>query len=360
MKILIFCLPGIGDTLMFTPALELLRKKFPQTQIDCLTMFEGSKEVLLNNKSLDNVFYFPLIDKPKIEGIRYLLNLRKRKYDISIMAFPAYRKEYNFVSFLVGAKKRIAHKFKKGYFKELTFLNNCLVGVDEEKHNIINNLNLLKALNIKWEKEIDLNNIKYHLKLSEQDLDYIDKFLKEQEIDKRSLLIGIHPGSINSRIGFLRRWMPERYAEVADEFVNKYQAKIFVFAGPTDIKDAEEIKYLMKNKPIIIKGLNLGKVMAFIKNLDLLIANDSGLGHIAAALDITLVTLWGPTNPKWSLPWNKEKVYLIRKAKFLPWYNYYLKTKVPKGKEKLSGMEEIQVEDVLKTVENIIRQIKNK
>ncbi|MCK4597418.1 hypothetical protein KAU04_05235, partial [bacterium] len=54
-KILVMCLPGIGDTLLFTPALRFLREHFPQAQIWVLVMFKGSKEVLERNPLVDRV-----------------------------------------------------------------------------------------------------------------------------------------------------------------------------------------------------------------------------------------------------------------------------------------------------------------
>lgn len=90
----------------------------------------------------------------------------KERYDVSILAFPAYRREYHIVSFILGAKRRIAHRFASGYWSECTFLETDLVPVDESKHNVINNLELLRVLGIDWTRVYpDISKIRYILNL---------------------------------------------------------------------------------------------------------------------------------------------------------------------------------------------------
>jgi len=57
MKILILALSGIGDALMFSPALKLLRRSLPSAQIDMLVMFSGAKDIYQNNPNLSNLIH---------------------------------------------------------------------------------------------------------------------------------------------------------------------------------------------------------------------------------------------------------------------------------------------------------------
>ena len=180
---------------MFTPCLRLLRQKFPEAEIVALTMFSASYEVLKDNPYLNDVILWEFLTKPKLQSLKFLCHLRKQKFDLSIMPFRAYRRTYNIVSFLVGAKKRIAHRFLQGYFRQLTFLNTETILVDENLHNIENNLNLLKILGIKTDNEkIDLE-----VRIPEDDKVFADSFLERKGLSHKNLIVGIHPGRIHYR-----------------------------------------------------------------------------------------------------------------------------------------------------------------
>jgi len=107
MKILIVCLPGIGDALMATTMIRLLKQKNPDAQIDVACMFGAVEYIFKNNPDINSIYRLPLYKENKLKGLRQIFNLRKNKYDISIVAFPAFRREYHLVHRLIGAKKRI-------------------------------------------------------------------------------------------------------------------------------------------------------------------------------------------------------------------------------------------------------------
>jgi heptosyltransferase II len=104
MKILIIALSGIGDALMFTPALTLLRRHFPDAQIDALVMYRGAYEIYFFNPNLNKVIHFNFLEEGTFKSLKFLLQIRK-KYDASINVYPSNRKEYNLIIFLLGRRK---------------------------------------------------------------------------------------------------------------------------------------------------------------------------------------------------------------------------------------------------------------
>ncbi|MEJ2614763.1 MAG: hypothetical protein P8Z35_07385 [Ignavibacteriaceae bacterium] len=104
MKILVIALSGIGDALMFTPALKLISKAEPDAEIDVLVMLNGAKDIFERNENINRVIYFNFPEEGAFKSLRFVSSLRK-KYDASINVYPSNRKEYNIISFLVGAKK---------------------------------------------------------------------------------------------------------------------------------------------------------------------------------------------------------------------------------------------------------------
>jgi ADP-heptose:LPS heptosyltransferase len=355
MRIAVFCLPGIGDGLMATPMIDLLRKKMPDSKIDVITMFEGIKYVFKNNSCVDNVYNLPLYKKNKLIAVLELLKLRKNNYDISILAFPGYRKEYHIVQWLVGAKKRIAHIFNKGYWKEWNFLDTDHVLLDYNIHNVINNMNLLSALKIDWRKEVSENDLTYKFKLDKKDESFGSKFLISLGWDKKEV-IGIHPGSTASKAGLYRRWPIKYYKEVIDKIIEKYKKNVIIFAGPEEKELGKELFDSVKNRKhcIFLNNVSFGQAVAVLSKMSLLIANDNGFGHLANALNVFSIILYGSTNPILSAPYNKRIFVSIRKAKFTPWFRNDVKANNPPLGVK-SGMESIKPNDVFIEIEKLLQ-----
>lgn len=351
MKILILCLPAIGDGLMITPMINVLRKKFPNAVIDVACMMSGVQYVFKNNPNIDNVYFLSIYSRNFIKGIFQVLTLRKKGYDASILSFPSYRREYHWVQAIVGAKKRIAHSFSTGHWLEFNFLNTDLIAVDEASHNVINNLNLTYALDINWRDSLNEDDAKYDLKLDNSDITFGRKYIKNLGWENKKI-IGIHPGSTNSPAALLRRWPLDRYANIARYLIKKGY-KIILFTGPEEKKLGDELKKMISSKHChLINNVKFNQSLGILNQINLLVCNDNGFGHLANALGKKIVTLWASTNDKLSLPYNKKLVTLVRPVKFVPWYSYVLKRSVPNGMS--SGMEMIKVKEVIKVLNKVL------
>jgi len=349
-KILIFCMGGIGDTLMAFPMIKKLKQSYQNFQIDVACMFEGSAYACRGNSDINEAIHLPLYNN-FFGGIWRSVGLRKKKYDISMLTFPAYRREYHLVQWFVGAKKRFAHRFKKGFLSELHFLNTGLIDVDESVHNLINNLNLLDLFmenkigntgkNGNAKKD---DTLEYSLVLNNEDREFGERFIKEIGWEKENI-IGIHPGSTNSPAALLRRWPADRYVEVIKFLKEKTRAKVLIFLGREESGLVKGFQSLEDDSCKLIYGNGFGKTLGILSQIKLLICNDNGFGHLAVALKKPIVTLWASTNDKWSLPYGKDLVTLIRPPNFTPWYRYDLKRRKPNLVE--GGIDRIQTEEVI-------------
>lgn len=352
MKILIFCLPGIGDALMATPMIRILKKELPKAKIDIATMFTEVAYLFKNNSAVESTHYLPLYKTNKLSGLKSILALRKKTYDISILAFPAYRREYHIVQMVAGAKKRFAHRFKKGFFSELHFLNTDFIAVEENKHNVINNLNMLRLLGIDWEKKYKKDNFRYELVLDKKDITFGEKYLVKLGWDKKDV-VGIHPGSINSPAGIFKRWPIDRFTKVAKHLIKK-KKKILIFFGPFEVELGKKL-FVLINDPKncrLIENTTFNESLGILNSIRLLITNDNGFAHLANALNVRTITLFGPTNIDWCAPYNSTITVNIRKATFLPWFRNDMKVTSP-PKDVMSGMEAIKVNDVIGKLEEV-------
>ncbi|MBK6913721.1 MAG: glycosyltransferase family 9 protein [Ignavibacteriales bacterium] len=302
MKILVIALSGIGDALMFTPALKLLKKSSPDSSIDALVMFGAVKEIYDKNPFIDSVLHFNFLRENIFVSLKFVLHLRK-KYDSIISIYPSNRKEYNLISFLIGAKKRAAVEYLRDNKMNLGWLNNITVKEDDSVHNVQTNIKLIeKLLNKNFDDEPPME-----IYLSNEEEEFAEKYLNELNINKSDLVIGFHPGCATLKNHIKRRWEAEKFAALAGKLITKKYAKIFLFGGPEE----EELKSLINSmidseNSLIIKTETFLQSIAVMKRCNLFITNDSALMHVASALKLKVVAIIGPTNTNYIHPWKTE------------------------------------------------------
>jgi heptosyltransferase-2 len=296
-KILVLCLPGIGDTLLFTPALRLLRQHFPGARIWALVMFAGSQQVIEKNPHVDRVILWEFLKEGVLRSWKFLWDLRRQHFDISIMAYPANRIEYSIVHFLIGARKRYGHRYHHRNASSMNFLHGHTILEDDERHNVEENLALLRLLGVKAEAPVALE-----LYLSKQDQAWARRWLRERHLEG-ALLIGFHAGTAEFKNQARRRWPVERFARLGDILTERLGARTLIFGGPDEAALKERLRDSMGHPGLIIAGTTMRQTAALIEHCDLFISNDSALMHTAAAMKVPCVVIFGPTNPKWVYPY---------------------------------------------------------
>jgi heptosyltransferase II len=318
MRILILALSGIGDALMFTPALKLMRSALPDAEIDTLVMFKGVKDIYDRNAYLNKVIYFDFMKEGVIESFRFIRTIRNN-YDASVNVYPSNRREYNFISFLIGAGKRAGVKYLRKDITNLGPLNNVRAIENDSMHNVQTNIRLIeKLLNKKFTEEPPLDFI-----LSEDDLSFASEYLNKINISSDDLVIGFHPGSAILKNHFFRRWEPEKFAALARDLINKMNAKILLFGGPEELNLKKGINNLASSPgSIIVETDNLAHSAALIKRCNLFVSNDSSLMHVASAMQRKVVAIIGPTNPYYIHPWKTEHKIITLSLDCAPCFFY--------------------------------------
>ena len=307
MKILVIALSGIGDALMFTPALKLISKASPDSKIDALVMLKGAKDIFDRNENINKVIYFNFLEEGAFKSLKFISSLRK-KYDASINVYPSNRKEYNIISFLISAKKRAGVEYLRKNPQNFGFLNNIRFTEEDTLHNVQTNMVLAeKLLDVEFDEEPDL-----HFPLTENDKSYASSYLTNLRIREGDLTIGFHPGSATLKNHILRRWEPDKFAELGKRLINEYNAKILIFGGPeeNELKTSINNKInsgLTRNQTLnsnIVNTENLAQSAAVMKSCKAFVSNDSSLMHVASAMKLNVIAIIGPTNPAYIYPWN--------------------------------------------------------
>lgn len=299
MKILILALSGIGDALIFTPALKLLRKALPDAQIDALTMIKGAHDIYLRNPHINNVYFFEFLKEGKLNSLKYIFSLRG-KYDATLCVYPSNRKEYNSINFLLGANKRAGINYLRKNFQNFGWLNNVTIKEDDSLHNAQTNIQLVEKLLDKNFNEEPA----FEIFLNGNDHSKADEHLTSLNVKSDDIIIGFHPGTAVLKNHIKRRWEPEKFAELGKKLIEKYNAKIFIFGGPDEDELKENIRLRINSANVFsITKLNLPQSAALMKYCKVFVSNDSSLMHVASAMQLKVAAIVGPTNPVYIHPW---------------------------------------------------------
>ena len=107
-----------------------------------------------------------------------------------------------------------------------------------------------------------------------------------------TFLVGIHPGGSS----FDKRWPEKRYAELADRLVQQYNATVLLLHGPAEAGLTQNIQKAMQSHASVHAPETIRALGALLSRCALVVCNDSGPMHLAAALDVPTVAIFGPTD----------------------------------------------------------------
>ncbi len=112
-------------------------------------------------------------------------------------------------------------------------------------------------------------------------------------------LVVLNPGA---QYGAAKCWLPEYFAEVGDRLIEQHGATVLISSAPKERRIVEAVQRHMKHAAVDLArfGLTLGAVKEIVRRCDLMITNDTGPRHIAAAFGVPVVTVFGPTFPQWT------------------------------------------------------------
>jgi predicted lipopolysaccharide heptosyltransferase III len=286
-RILIIKLRAIGDVVLATPVIENLRRRYPDRYIAFLTE-EASADIVADNPFLHECIVLErkrwrtLPWRGRIrEQADFLRTLRRKRFDLVIDLFGNPRSAI--LTLLSGAPHRVGFAFR-GRRHCYTLQVPPAGG---EVHEVDFNLDALRALGV----PVVTTRPRIHIPApaGQRARDW----LARQEGQKERPLIGLNPGG-----GWaIKRWPPERFAVLADALMEACGVRILLFWGPGERPIVEAVVRSMRGTPLILPEVSLKELAAYLQCCALLISNDSGPMHMAAALGVPTVGIFGPTNP---------------------------------------------------------------
>jgi len=140
--------------------------------------------------------------------------------------------------------------------------------------------------------------------------------LQSQGVDFNRTVVGVNPGAF---YGAAKRWLSERYATVLDQLIEERRASVVIFGSPNEVAIAQAIQSGMRARPVILSGrTELSELIAMIECCDLFLTNDSGPMHLAAAVRVPTLAIFGSTDEIATGPMSPTAVVLNKRVECSP------------------------------------------
>jgi heptosyltransferase-2 len=302
-RILVRTTNWVGDLVMTTPAIEAVRMNFPDSTLAVLAR-PWVTPLLENHPAVDHVLPLKTGNgyvSHMVEVIKTASLLRKMKFDLAIIFQNAF--EAALLAYFGGVRFRIGYNTDGRGF----LLSHSIIRDEEvlRVHQVEYYLSILKAMG--WEAESSDPT----LFVAEKDKGAIQSLLSSKGIGQDHFLLGLSPGAV---FGPAKRWPAERFAAIGDWAVDKWGAKIVVMGSQGEMGICGAVSHSMKHDPVNLCGrTRLGEAMALIERCQFFVTNDSGLMHIAAALKVPMVAIFGSTDPVATGP-RSEKARVVQQT----------------------------------------------
>ena len=299
-RIVAFVPNWVGDAVMFTPTLRAIRQRFAEARLALLAR-RGPAATLTPNPWTDEI----IVDEG--DGRAAVAELRGGDFDLAVLGPNSFR------SALMARRGGIARRV--GYRRSWrgALLTDALSPPRRLwRFAVTPALDYyLKLAEYLGCEEADR---RMELAVAEEDVAAAEALLTAAGVEQGRALVVMNPGA---GFGPSKLYPADRFAAVADSLVESRGAQIVINAAPTadERRAAEGVEGAMR-QPVLLnlagRENTLGLVKAILARADLTITNDTGARHIAAALDVPVVTVFASTDPGWTeIHYDKERIVRV-------------------------------------------------
>jgi heptosyltransferase-2 len=313
----------IGDVVLTSPFLRELRHNLPAAWITLVVkpalanLVEHcpyvNEVVPYDSTTAGRPFALGQLWKAFNLGRRHLA---KRAFHLACM--PRWDVDYQCTTFLLyfsGARWRVGYSENVALHKKRANpgLHRLLTDPLEDaqlKHEVLRNLEVIRALGGRVEND-DLE-----LWIDEQDHAFAEQALRSASLQAGEVLVGLGPGGGNSP---LKKWPTENFAELARRLHTRLRARVVLVGGPGEEHLTAQIGRVLGSSAIDLVGkATLRQTAALLQRCSLYIGNDYGPTHIAAAMGVPVIALFGPSCPHRFAPWSDSATVICLSLRCSP------------------------------------------
>jgi lipopolysaccharide heptosyltransferase II len=283
-KILIIRFSSLGDILLASPLLRVLHRSFPRARVDFLLKAEYA-DLVRYHPAVSSVLALPSAGSEDLSELRR--QIRAERYDVILDLHNSLRSRA--VRFFSGARrvfsvnKRVIRRFmlvnlKRNFYREV-------VPVAERYLETVAPLGLAK------------DNLGLELYVPDETISRVATMMSRYKLDRFDVVIGMAPSARHAT----KRWPPERFRELGVRLVKERRAKLLLFGGPEETDYCGDIAQMINaeagssSAESLAGKLSLLETAAALDHCTLMISNDSGLMHMAAARGRRVLAIFGST-----------------------------------------------------------------
>jgi heptosyltransferase II len=286
MKILVILPNWLGDAVMATPAIELLALEYPNARFTFLGSYA----------SIEALKHHPLCERAVVDETKKSSNRLVATYELAkkLGAFSlavSFRNQLH-SSLLLRLTGTVVCVARSSWHS--MFLLSHTPKISTNQHLVQQYAQLAMSDNHDYDGNVP--NLRLYM----------------EPTKRKNPTLGINAGAT---YGSAKRWYPERFAQVAAAFNDKYD--VIIFGGPNEVDMANEIESHLKEANVenyvnLAGKTTIQELCSNIAGCSLFVTNDSGPMHVAAAYQVPTVAIFGPTRYKETSQWMNEKSVIVR------------------------------------------------
>lgn len=334
-RVLCVRLDYLGDVLMSTPAMRALKRSLPGRHVTLLTSPGGAAVTQ----------YIPEIDDTIAYGAPWLKNsdrhsasddlamidrLREGRFDAAVI-FTVYSQNplpSAMLCYLAGIPLRLAH-CRENPYQLLTHWIPETEPQERVRHEVRRQLDLVATVGAHTADE------RLSFTVPSADAVQVERILRELDIDAERPWLAMHPGATAAS----RRYPPQQWAKAARELAATIGCPLIFTGTKEEAALVDQIRHGIPNAHSLAGKLSLGQLAALIAQASVLVSNNTGPAHLAAAVGTPVVDLYALTNPQ-HVPWQVESRVLFHDVPC----RYCYKSACPHGHHRcLAGVPPQQV-----------------
>lgn len=295
MKLLVRATNWVGDAILSLPALRALRRKFPQASIAILARpYVGE---LYRDQGIFDEF-IPFDQEGTDHGWRgrerLAAELRRRSFEVALLLQNAF--EAAWIAWRAGIPERIGYA-RDGRSAFLTHPVRVPRPEEIPAHERFYYLELLRRAG--WLDALG-DDSSIHLEVSEDSRRRARETLQIAGARPQAFRVAIGAGA---SFGSAKCWPPARFAEWSNRVQSRHDVDILLFGTAAESQVASAIKEALRRPPIDLTGkTSVGDLPGLLSQCNLFLGNDSGAMHVAAAVGLPVVAIFGPTDPCGTAP----------------------------------------------------------
>ena len=271
----------MGDIVLTTPVIRALRRTFPDARIDYVTKRQFT-ELLHGNPGLNTVHAYD--SRAGFAGLRALgKQLREQRCDLLVDLHSNLRTRV--LQLLIRPRRTV--RYSKHLLRRTLLVKG---GLNLYPRPIIQ----MPDRYLRPLKKLGVKNDDAGLELFPSDAHRatVAELFRQHHVSDDEWVVGLGPIASFP----LKQWPVERFAEVGQELVTRYRARIILFGGPVDVGQVQSLAAHIPNHPIVLCGeFSMMESAAALERCALFVGNDTGTAHIAAAMGCKVVSIFGPT-----------------------------------------------------------------